>query len=229
MELSRQECRRALGQAVRGLPRGERVHLALRLRSFPWDRVLPALLPDADLLDVGCGPGLLAFLLERAGFSGRYLGLDPDERKVERARRFPGETSRRRFGVGSVEKAPAGAARQAVILDVLYLVPEAERPAFVRGAARALVPGGLLVAVTSGGGPRWKRALDRLQERTAVRLLGLTRGASVAPCDGAEIAALLRAAGLSDVSVRDVGAGYSHGFELVRGVLPTGRAEPPGP
>ena len=61
------------------------------------------------------------------------------------------------------------------------------------------------------------RAIDRIQERLAVAVLGLTRGAVVAPCDGAEVAALLSQAGLLDVRVEDAGAGYLHGFELVSG------------
>jgi hypothetical protein len=74
-----------------------------------------------------------------------------------------------------------------------------------------------MVALTSGGGPKWKRALDTLQERFAVAVLGMTKGAVVEPCDGAEVAALFREAGLVDVRVESVGAGYLHGFELVSG------------
>ena len=54
-----------------------------------------------------------------------------------------------------------------------------ERPGFLARAARALEPGGLFVALTSGGGPRWKRRLDTAQERLAVGL-GITRGGGVA-------------------------------------------------
>lgn len=218
--------RRALLAATQGLARAERLHLLVRFTSCPWHRVVPVFDRDASLADVGCGPGLFAFLLSRAGFTGRYLGVDPDERKVERARRFPGEDDRFRFATGSVEALPEAGFGQVAILDVLYLVPPEARQAFVDGAARALAPGGQLVAVTSGGGPGWKRALDRLQERAAVRLLGLTRGASVAPCDGAEIAGLLGRAGLSRVETQDVGSGYSHGFELVRGVREGAAAAP---
>ena len=100
------------------------------------------------------------------------------------------------------------------MIDVLYLVPPPERPEFLARAARSLTPGGLFVALTSGGGPRWKRRLDTAQERLAVGL-GITRGGGVAPCDGAEIARLLLAAGLTGATVADVGRGYLHGFELV--------------
>ncbi len=204
----------ALRRTARPLRLLERAHLDLRYRSAPWAAVVAALEPGGSLLDIGCGPGLLAHLLASAGYSGRYLGVDPDPRKVERARRWLRESADRRFAAGSVEAAPESAFTQAVFLDVLYLVPPSERGSFVARAARALVPGGRLVALTSGGGPAWKRRLDTLQERLAVGL-GITRGDAVAICDGAEVADRMREAGLAGISVRDVGRGYLHGFELV--------------
>jgi SAM-dependent methyltransferase len=210
---------RELRRASAPLSPGERAHLAWRFRSAPWRRVLLALERDGALLDVGCGPGLLAHLLSRGGFTGRYTGVDPDPRKVDRARRWLDEDAGRRFVAGSVESAPPGAFAQAALIDVLYLVPPAERPGFVERAVQTLAPGGRLVALTSGGGSRWKRTLDSVQERLAVGL-GITRGGAVAICDGAEIAALLRSAGLEDVVVADAGAGYVHGFELVTGRRP---------
>ncbi len=208
----------AVVRAAGALPVPARAHLAARLSSAPWARVAGALALDGSaLLDVGCGPGLLAHLLDGLGYAGTYLGVDPDERKVERARAWVGETPRRAFRTGDLGSVAERAFDQAVIVDVLYLVPRTERAAFVADVASRLQPGGRLVVLTSGGGPRWKRSLDRLQERLAVAVVGMTRGAVVDPCDGAEVAGLLSGAGLADVRVEDVGAGYLHGFELVTG------------
>lgn len=208
------EERAALRRASAPLARTERAHLLVRLASVPWDRVLPAFEAEGSLADVGCGPGLLAHLLSRAGFRGTYLGLDPDPRKADRARRWLAEGPARRFEALGVEAAPEGAFSQAALVDVLYLVPPAGRAAFVKRAVACLAPRGLFVALTSGGGPRWKRRLDAVQERLAVGL-GVTRGSAVSVCDGEEIARLLRGAGLEGIRVTGVGAGYVHGFELV--------------
>jgi len=204
----------ALREAAAPLTLPERAHLELRFRSAPWRQVVAAFEPDGRLVDFGCGPGLLAHLLSRAGFAGTYLGLDPDSRKVERARRWVPESPARLFSTGTVDAATPGVFSQAALIDVLYLVPPSERPDFLARAVRSLTPGGLFVALTSGGGPRWKRRLDTAQERLAVGL-GITRGGGVATCDGAEVAGLLSAAGLMGATVVDVGRGFLHGFELV--------------
>ncbi len=210
----------ALWKASASLTPPERAHLALRFRSAPWTKVVGVLESGGALADFGCGPGLLAHLLARAGFSGTYLGLDPDPRKIDRAHRWLPETATRTFQVGGVDLAPSAIFSQAALIDVLYLVPQGERADFVSRAAHALSPGGLFVVLTSGGGPRWKRRMDATQERLAVGL-GITRGAAVAPCAGEEVAGLLFRAGLEVVGIADVGRGYLHGFELVTARRPS--------
>lgn len=206
--------------AASRLTRAERVHLVGRLWSAPWDRVVAAVETGrGPLLDVGCGPGLLAHLLGDRGFADGYLGVDPDPRKVERARTWLGESGARSFLAVRVDAVGRSGFGRAAIVDVLYLVPRAARAPLVASTVSRLAPGGRLVVLTSGGGPSWKRAVDRAQERLAV-LLGITRGDVVDPCDGAEVAALLAAAGLEEVRVEDAGAGYTHGFELVSGRKP---------
>ncbi|MHB1046066.1 MAG: class I SAM-dependent methyltransferase [Thermoanaerobaculia bacterium] len=207
-------------RAAEALPLGPRLHLAVRRWSAPWPRVVAALEGEATLLDVGCGPGLLAFLLESRGASGSFVGIDPDARKVSRAETWLGRSPLRTFRACELSELEGETFDAASVVDVLYLVPRDARAAFVAGVAARLAAGGRVVVLTSGGGPRWKRLLDQLQERLVVAVFGWTRGSAVEPCDGAEVAALLAAAGLVDVRAEDAGAGYIHGFELVSGRKP---------
>ena len=204
-------------RAASALPAAARLHLAVRRWSAPWPRVVAALSEERTLLDVGCGPGLLAFLLDARGASGSYVGIDPDARKVSRAETWLGRSPRRTFRACELSELHGETFDAASIVDVLYLVPRAERAAFVAAVAARIADGGRVVVLTSGGGPRWKRLLDRLQERLVVAVLGWTRGSAVEPCDGVEVAALLAAAGFADVRVEDAGAGFLPGFELVSG------------
>ena len=210
----------AVFRAASALPAAARLHLAVRRWSAPWPCVVAALSEERTLLDVGCGPGLLAFFLDARGASGSYVGIDPDARKVSRAETWLGRSPRRTFRACAISELGGGTFDAVSVVDVLYLVPRDGRAAFVAEIAARLAAGGRVVVLTSGGGPRWKRLLDRVQERLVVAVLGWTRGAAVEPCDGAEVAALLATAGLVDVRVEDAGAGYLHGFELVSGRKP---------
>lgn len=200
--------------SIARLPIPERLHLSIRYRSAPWEEIVPQLTGAASVLDLGCGPGVFGFLLAHSGFAGQYLGVDLDERKIRRARTWPGENENRHFRCATLEQIPGTFSRTALI-DVLYLIPRVERPAFIARACETVEPGGVFLAVTSGGGPAWKRRFDRLQERAAVSLLGFTAGKVVEPCDGAEVARYLSEAGLIEAEVADIGTGYLHGFERV--------------
>jgi len=194
----------------------ERWHLRIRLLSVPWHSVMAQFdMSPGTLLDVGCGPGLLSFLLEEGGYQGSYSGIDPDARKTGRAERWLGQSDRRNFTTADVG-VTHGSFDQVSLLDVLYLVPSERRASFISACAARLSEGGRLTVLTSGGGPGWKRALDRLQEKAATGL-GITHGEACAPCDGAEVARYMEGCGLRGIEVDDIGAGYLHGFELVTG------------
>lgn len=52
-------------------------------------RILDQLQPDASVLDLGCGHGLVADYLSRTGHQGRYLGLDSSPELLRLARERP--------------------------------------------------------------------------------------------------------------------------------------------
>lgn len=219
-----QSCSRSsLASAARGLPLPARLHLQVRLGILPWDAVLEAFSNGgSSLLDVGCGHGLLAFLLKGGGYEGLYTGIDIDGRKTSIASAWLGTLPGVTFPAVGLGGLAASSFDQAALLDVLYLLPRNSRQQFVDGITRTIAPGGRLIVLTSGGGPSWKRKLDRLEETLAVGL-GITRGETVEPCDGDEVASLLHSSGLEEVRVDYIGRGYAHGYELVRGTArPTG-------
>ena len=59
---------------------------ATRQRLQPGvKRIVDGLPPDANVLDLGCGNGQLAFELVEGGFSGSYLGLDSSAALIKTA------------------------------------------------------------------------------------------------------------------------------------------------
>jgi SAM-dependent methyltransferase len=97
------------------------------------------------VLDAGCGPGVLAELVQRE-LGATVTGLDQSERMVELARARAVDAV-----VGDVQDLPFSDAafECAIAAWMLYHVPDAPRA--LSELARVLSPGGRLVAVTNGG------------------------------------------------------------------------------
>jgi len=111
-----------------------------------FDRFEP--LAGAFAIDAGCGGGDVSFgLAERVGPSGRVLGFDLDEGKLEGARE---EAARRGLeniefvGASVLDEWPASAASLVHIRFVLCHLPKPED--MLTRAMAALAPGGLLIA-----------------------------------------------------------------------------------
>jgi SAM-dependent methyltransferase len=95
------------------------------------------------VLDLGCGPGDLI----RQLWDVRYVGVDLNVPYIQRARRVYGD--RAEFRVGDATRLD-GDLRDfdlALAFGVLHHLDDGAATALCRAAARALVPGGRLVAV----------------------------------------------------------------------------------
>jgi ArsR family transcriptional regulator len=152
-----------------------------------WARALGRLLPPLKVADLGCGEGYLT--IETSRWASRVIAVDRSAAVLRRARAL---ASRR--GVsnviwkrGSIERVPMrdGAVDVALLSQALH---HANDPAkALSEAARVVVPGGrVLVLDLRSHDQAWVR------ERLGDRALGF---------DDAELARLLRRAGLTDVSV----------------------------
>lgn len=138
-----------------------------------WERCLDALVPPGRsapvrVLDVGCGNGRLAgFLAERAGSAFAYRGIDASETLLALARRRLGARAGLRFerhdllDPGFPGVLGSGGQDAVALFGVLHHVPgRARREALAAGLARALAPGGSLVA-TIWRADRFERFRDR--------------------------------------------------------------------
>lgn len=152
-------------------------------------------LEGLDLLDIGCGAGLLAEPLSRLGAS--VTGLDPAANSIEIARAHAEATGAElTYVVGTVEDLARKAVKYDVVLAMEVVEHVSDVGGFVRSAASLLRPGGIMVLST----------LNRTLKSFALAIVGaeyvlrwLPEGTHrweqfVTPD---ELAAALRAAGLN--------------------------------
>jgi SAM-dependent methyltransferase len=99
---------------------------------------------DRDILDVGCGEGLLVRRLASAG--ARVVGLDPSAVALERARRAEPSGPSTRFVEGTAEALPFPEMSFDVVVffNSLHHVPLESMDASLAEAARVLRPNGVL-------------------------------------------------------------------------------------
>jgi SAM-dependent methyltransferase len=130
--------------------------------------------PDSSVLDAGCGPGLVAEALLRAGH--RVLGIDLSAEMIARARkRCEPFGERVRFEQGSLFEARlTGSFDAAISRSVLHHL--IDPLAFVRRQVELLRPGGVLVACDHTTDPDpalalWNNGIEQARDRTHTRCL----------------------------------------------------------
>ena len=160
-------------------------------------------------LDVGCGAGLLAEPLARLG--ARVTGIDAAHENVAAARAHAALAGLAiDYRPGSLPAVDGERFDLVTSLEVIEHV--SNPPAFVRGLAAALAPGGLLVMSTPNRTPLSRLALIGLGETVG----GIPRGTHdwdkfLTP---AELTALLAEAGLRVTDTRGLTLSPAKGFVL---------------
>lgn len=182
----------ALGR-YKAAPLGDRLFLrgrALLADLGSAERHVPQ---SGAVVDLGCGRGLFANLLVESAPGRDVLGIDPDPRRIAVARLT--ERPGLRFRVGDALDAELPACDAVTLIDVLYLLPEADQRRVVARAAAAVRPGGRLVVYAQERRADPRFWVGFAQELVATRS-GLTRGSALRYSTRSEMVERLEAAGL---------------------------------
>lgn len=154
--------------------------------------------PQARVLDIGCGQGLLASLLQSCGQAhhagdwpadwpaapagARVTGIELMARDVDRARAALGEAAT--FVCGDMCRTDFPASDAVVILDVLHYVPIDEQDRVLARVHAALSPGGRLLLRVGDAAERRGFAVSQWVDHVVTRV----RGHSVPPTYGRPLA-----------------------------------------
>ena len=168
-----------------------------KLRFDPAYAAVADLVADGttDVLDIGCGFGLLGFYLRERGFRGGYRGVDFDGAKIAEARRIVlVHRIDLAFEDGDASMLPPFAGH-VVLLDVLHYLTAADQRALLHAAAARVAPGALLIVRNVLRDRSWRFRATVWEERLAHAVRWMRSPARHFPCL-AEIEEPLRAAGL---------------------------------
>lgn len=164
--------------AFDSLPISERLFVRARLFSAPLVELASRVPPQAkQVLDVGCGHGLLCALMSYQHPERHVVGVDPDPRKIAWARASVGRQPNSRFETGTVETLAALEPTSydcVAVADVLYLLPETEQASFLAACHQLLKKGGVLLLKEAEDDHGWRTQKALTQERLMVKVLGRT-------------------------------------------------------
>jgi 2-polyprenyl-6-hydroxyphenyl methylase/3-demethylubiquinone-9 3-methyltransferase len=158
------------------LPLKERWFCRMRLELAPLEAVA-TLAEGRDVLDVGCGHGVLAALLLHGHPERRVAGIDPDERKIDWANASVGKQPNAEFRAVTIEALAAerpAAFDCVIIADVLCLIARDVWPPFLAAARGLLRPGGRLLLKDAENDGSWRAVKALWQERLMVHVLRRT-------------------------------------------------------
>ena len=132
------------------------------------EQLVPA--APARLLDLGCGQGVLAALLEATGRDTTGLrGIDLMAKDIERARRAAPAAE---FVAGDIRTTPFGPAACVVILDVLHYIDRAAQEDVLRRVRESLGSGGLLLLRVGDASDSLRFRITVATDRLAMALRG---------------------------------------------------------
>jgi 2-polyprenyl-3-methyl-5-hydroxy-6-metoxy-1,4-benzoquinol methylase len=199
-------------------PARTRLHTAIRWYTCPFERIAEHVPATArDILELGCGHGLFAAHLALTRPHATVHGTDVDGDKIEAAQRAAARhTGNLTFAPSQPGEIPEGPWDAIAIVDVLYLIDEANQRDLVERAAGQLAPNGILLVKEMAHEPKWKFEWMKLQERISVKVLGITEGDELAFPKPADIERWMEQAGLRTQQYR-LDRRYPHPHQLATG------------
>jgi SAM-dependent methyltransferase len=177
------------------------------LRSHKWRTaensaafLLPHLTPDAQVLDVGCGPGTITAGLADRVPRGQVTGIDPSAEVIAQALEVIGDRGNLAFTTGDVYALDYPDAHFDVIFAHQVLQHIGDPVAALREMRRVTRPGGL-VAVRDGdfGGMTWYPELPVMDEWREF-YIRVARGNGGEPHAGRRLLAWARQSGFTGIT-----------------------------
>ena len=166
--------RAALRKIARALPPFERAYANVRFTILRPKllSVMDLLLADEGrILDVGCGFGLFAAYFGQTEPRRRIVGIDPNARRIELARKVADDLGldRHEFHTGDVRTASLeGTFDAAYVLDVMHHIPKDDQLSVLERLRDVLTRGGVLVMKDITTEPRFELAFTYVLDRLMV-------------------------------------------------------------
>lgn len=189
-----------------------RFHNFIRWHTCPFGKIAEHVPDKGEILEVGCGYGLMSNLLSLGSSGRKVCGIDISPEKISEARKTLNKRERIQFEISDIYNEAIFENEKyscIIIIGVLYLVPLNMWRRVFEGCYRALENGGVLLVKEQAKKPAWKYYWNRFQEFFAVRVFKITTGETFTFPDESTVEKLLMDAGF-EVKLIRLDKGYLH-------------------
>ena len=152
------------------------LHVKIRLGNIPMREIDQCIPRAGEILEIGCGHGLVANSLAMSSATRQVLGIDISHRRIACALSTVGQRHNIAFKTTRfLDLRPRN--YDAIILsDVLYLMDTKEQRQTLESCYSQLKESGICLIKTVNYSSRWTKLRLHLQERIMKDLLHLTQG-----------------------------------------------------
>lgn len=173
----RHDARRAVRSLYAYLDIPAEQYVAWKLRLDPiFSRIDSAVPAGGDILDAGCGFGVMSHLLALQSGGRAIVGIDLDEKKLRIARCAGRTVKNARFVRGDLLREEYPAADCVLLIDALHYWTADKQRQIIGRCAAALRPGGILIFRDGLAADSWSHRLVDWFERWAVLIGHNPRG-----------------------------------------------------
>jgi SAM-dependent methyltransferase len=182
----------------------EAVRLELKVDPDAWVQKYLAhrVCPGAEVLSVGCGPGVILRAVANLDSSIRAMGIDVSESRLEQAKEKNRENSRVQFVRGDAQSMEFQSNSFDLVYCRMLLQYLKEKERAVSEMARVCKPGGTVLLQDLDGQLLWHYPENPSVQRTLERVVAALAATGFDPFVGRKLFWLARNAGLTNIDVQ---------------------------
>ena len=155
-----------------------RLYYTIRSGTAPFEKVLNYIPDNAEILDLGCGYGILISLINEKKSNCRITGIDINKNRIEALKK---KDPRNQYIAGDILSEASKLLSEnlefdcIILFDVLYLLPPERQREIIQVASRILKPSGVLLIKEMDKQAILRFAWAYLQEFFSVKIIKMTK------------------------------------------------------
>lgn len=161
----------------RNVPFYFKFHLVIRYFLCPYLKLESFVPEKSDIVELGCGSGILSNILSMKSENRKLTGFDIDEEKIKIAKMTIGGRNNLQFIHKDITEINYKELGSSIFIsaDVFYQIDFEKQKEIFSACHDTLPSGGMFILKGMSELPKWKVFIDQFQDIVAQKLFGITK------------------------------------------------------